>query len=112
MNKLVILWTDRDKVSAENMIFMYGLNSKLKGWWDEVTLIIWGASTELTANDETIQKSVKKMIDNGVHIKACKACAENLNAVEKLESIGVEVFYIGQTLTEYLKDKDVTVLTF
>lgn len=112
MNKLVILWTGGDKVSAENMIFMYGLNSKLKGWWEEVTLIIWGASTELTANDETIQDLVKKMIENSVKVKACKACAENLNAVEKLEDLGVDVFYIGATLTDYLKDKDVTVLTF
>ena len=40
---LFILWTNGNPITAEKMVFMYGINSLLKGWWEHVTLIIWGA---------------------------------------------------------------------
>ncbi|NLO58002.1 MAG: DsrE family protein, partial [Synergistaceae bacterium] len=43
--KLVVLWTSGEKETAMSMVMLYSLNSKLKGWWDEVTLLVWGAST-------------------------------------------------------------------
>jgi hypothetical protein len=46
-NHLYILWTNGDPVTAEKMVFMYGINSLLKQWWEKVTLIIWGAPTKL-----------------------------------------------------------------
>lgn len=111
MDKLVVLWKDGDKGSAINMVFMYALNAKVKGWWKEVVFIIWGASTELTVQDEDIQNLVKRMIESGVNVRACKKCAENLNAVEKLEELGVDVLYVGQAFTEYLKDPEAKVIT-
>lgn len=41
-NELVVLWTSGDREVALKMVFMYTLNSKLKGWWKDVTLIVWG----------------------------------------------------------------------
>jgi len=38
----VVLWTSGDKEVALKMVFMYTLNSRLKGWWDEIKLIIGG----------------------------------------------------------------------
>ncbi|MBV1757428.1 MAG: DsrE family protein [Dethiosulfatibacter sp.] len=111
MKKLVVLWTDGNKVSVENMIFMYTLNAKKKGWWEEVELIIWGAATELAASDEHIQELIKQMIQAGVNVRACKACAENLDKVQELESLGIEVLYIGQPFTEHLKDPETKVIT-
>ena len=73
--KLVVLWTSGDKEVALKMAFMYTCNSKKKGWWDDVTLLIWGRSANLTAKDSEIQEYIKKMIDQGVSIEACKACA-------------------------------------
>jgi len=35
------------KRTGMNMVMLYCLNSKLKGWWDEVTLLVWGAPTGL-----------------------------------------------------------------
>lgn len=40
-DKLIVLWTSGDKEVALNMVFMYTLNAKKKGWWDEVGLIVW-----------------------------------------------------------------------
>lgn len=39
-DKLVVLWTSGDRDVAMNMVFMYTLNAKLAGWWQDVTFIL------------------------------------------------------------------------
>lgn len=102
-DKLAILWTSKDKEVALNMLFMYTLNGKLRGWWDEIVLIIWGPSSKLVSEDIDIQEYIEKMIEVGVKIEACKACSDNYGVSKGLEDIGVEVKYMGEPLTEYLK---------
>ena len=109
-NHLYVLWTNDDPVTAEKMVFMYTINSLLHGWWEKVTLIVWGAPAKLVSENDDIQKKVKKALDTGVHITACKACADQLGVSEDLEKLGIEVKYWGEPLTEILKN-DETLLT-
>lgn len=101
--KLVVLWTSGDRDVALHMVMMYTLNSRLKNWWQDVTLLIWGASSKLLSQDEEIQLYIPKLKEVGVEVIACKKCAENLGVVEQLEQLGVNVFYTGETLTQFLK---------
>ncbi|MTI65807.1 MAG: DsrE family protein [Firmicutes bacterium] len=110
-DKLIILWTSRDREVALNMVFMYALNGKLRGWWDDITLIVWGPSSKLLSVDIELQDNIKKMIDIGVKVKACKACSENYGVTKDLENMGINVKYMGEPLTEYIK-KDAKILTF
>ena len=105
-NHLYILWTNADPITAEKMVFMYGINSRLKKWWEKVTLIIWGATTKLSAEHPEIQKKIKAAMDAGVHVTACKACADQLGATEALLKMNVEVIYWGEPLTRILKDDE------
>ena len=107
---LYILWTNADPITAEKMVFMYGANSLLKGWWDKVTLIIWGAPAKLSAENAEIQEKIKGALDAGVHVTACKACADQLGVTETLEKMNVEVKYWGEPLTKILKSGE-TLLT-
>jgi len=107
---LYILWTNADPVTAEKMVFMYGTNSLLKGWWEQVTLIIWGAPAKLSAESPEIQDKIKAALSAGVHITACKACADQLGVTETLEKMNVEVIYWGVPLTNILKNGE-TLLT-
>ena len=90
---------------------MYALNSKRLGWWKNVDLIIWGPSVQLATTDNQIQTELLEMKQAGVHIRACKDCADNYNASAKLEKLGVLVIYMGEPLTEILKS-DKKLLTF
>lgn len=99
---LYILWTSADPITAEKMLFMYAINSLIHGWWENVTLIIWGASAKLVGEDTNIQERVKEALEAGVHVTACKACADQLGVTETLEKLGVEVKYWGAPLTEVL----------
>jgi hypothetical protein len=102
-DKLYILWTSGDPITADKMVLMYALNSKLQGWWKEVTVVIWGASAKLVAEKETIQQKVLDLLDAGVKVEACKACADQIDVTTKLERIGVDVKYWGTDLTNILK---------
>ena len=107
---LYVLWTTDNPVIAERMIFMYTVNSLIHGWWEKVTLIIWGASAKLVSEDSNIQKMVKEALKAGVHITACKACADQLGVTETLERLDIEVKYWGIPLTEILMNEE-TLLT-
>lgn len=107
---LYILWTNDNPVTAEKMVFMYGINSILQGWWENVTIIIWGATVQLVCKNEVIQGKIKEALEEGVHITACRACADQLGLAEELESQGIEVKYWGKPLTDILKN-DETLIT-
>ena len=107
---LYILWTNGDPITAEKMVFMYGVNCLRKGWWNKVTLIIWGTPAKMSAENTEIQGKIKEALDAGVYITACKACADQLGVTETLEKMNVEVKYWGEPLTKILKSGE-TLLT-
>ncbi len=107
---LYVLWTNDNLITAEKMVFMYTINSLLHEWWEKVTLIVWGAPVKLVSENADIQKKVAEALDAGVHITACKACADQLGVTDDLLKLGIEVKYWGIPLTDILKDNE-TLLT-
>jgi hypothetical protein len=102
---LYILWTNADILTSEKMVFMYALNSLRRGWWKKITIIVWGAPAKLVSENELIQLKVKQAIEEGIHITACKACADQFGTTKKLEELNVEVKYWGEPLTDLIKKK-------
>jgi len=103
-NKLNILWTNSDPITADKMVFMYAINGKVNNWWQEITIIIWGSTAKLAAQDPTIQEKIRMALHIGIKVSACKACADQLGVGSELEALGVEVTYWGEKLTEILKE--------
>lgn len=110
-SRLAVLWTSGDPEVATKVAFMYTVNAKRQGWFDDVTLIVWGPSANLLAQNQEIQAGVADMAEAGVEVVACKACADSYGVSEILEGLGVEVKYMGRPLTDILKSDD-KVLTF
>lgn len=105
-----IIWTNADVEVAEKMVFMYGINSLLKGWWEESTIIIWGPTAKLAAEDSKVKKLIQQGIEAGVNLTACRACADMYGVTAELEAQGIEVIHWGEPLTRLLKN-DEKVLT-
>ncbi len=103
-DKLVVVWTSGDRDVALSMVFMYVGNAPRFGWWDDVTLIVWGASDRLLAEDEELQEKVKAMAEAGIKLEACKACADMYGVAPKLEELGIDVKYMGDVLSDYIKE--------
>jgi len=110
--KLMVVWTSADPDVADKVCLMYTHAAKAYGWFDEVTLVVWGPSQRLLIGDPTIQAKVKAMQEDGIVVQACVACARKLELVEPLEALGVDVKGMGVPLTEALKNPDTQVLTF
>lgn len=101
---LFVIWSSADPEVAHNVAFMYSHNSLLREWWDRVRLIIWGPSAKLAAEDEEIQDKLAAMMNDGVEVWACRACADNYGVSDKLESLGFNVVFVGTPVTEMLTD--------
>lgn len=106
MKKLNVLWTNADEITSEKMVLMYTINSIKYRWWDEITLIIWGSPAALVSENEKIQELIQYAIRSGINVTACKACADQLNVTEKLISLGIEVKYWGEGLTEIIQSNE------
>ena len=102
-NHLYVLWTNDNFITAEKMVFMYTTNAMLHGWWEKVSVIIWGATAQLWAENDEIKELISKAQEAGVFFTACKACADQLGVTQSLEKLDIEVIYWGDPLTRILK---------
>ena len=105
-NTLYILWTNDNIITAEKMVFMYAINAKRYGWWENVTLVVWGATAKLVAENERIQQLIVEARENGIYVTACKACSDQLGVSEILEAHDIDVQYLGIALTNVLKNDE------
>jgi hypothetical protein len=103
-DKLVVLWTSGDREVALKMVFMYTYNAKTRGWWEDITLVVWGPSAKILSEDEELQEYMKRIMEAGVTVKACKGCSDQYGISEKLEELGITVLYIGKEMTDYMKE--------
>jgi len=103
-NQLYILWTNADVLTSDKMVLMYATNSMLSKWWESVTVIIWGATAKLVAENDQIQTRIRLVQQAGVKFSACKACTDQLGTTDVLLGLGIEVIYWGEGLTEILKN--------
>jgi hypothetical protein len=110
-NQLAVVWSSGDSEVAHKVCFMYTQAAKGAGWFDDVTLIIWGPSSRLLAGDKELQSKIKAMIDSGVNVQACVVCADMYGVAETLRQMGITVRGMGQPLSDMLKS-DTKVLTF
>ena len=101
--RLAIIWTSGDREVALKMVFMYTYNSMRFGWWKDITLVVWGPSAKLLAEDEELQEYIAKIKEAGVTLKACKGCSDMYGVSDKLEELGITVKYMGE-ITTYIKE--------
>jgi hypothetical protein len=102
-SRLAVVWTSGDPEVAHRVCFMYTDNAKKQKWFDEVTLIVWGPSARLLAGDKDLQAEIKNMMNDGVKVQACLACADSYGVTEQLRKLGLEVKYMGKPLTDLIK---------
>lgn len=111
MNTLNILWTTDSADTAMLFINEYANDALSYKWWKKVRVILWGASIRLIQNNTFLQVNIMQMVNKGVEVVASKKCAADVGAVELLESLEVDVKYMGKELTEIMKDNAQYLLT-
>ena len=109
--RIAILWTSNDIELFTKVVYPYALNSKKMKWWDEVTLIIWGPSSKLLAENKTLHENISKLREAGVILTACKWCSDQYKVSDTLGNLEIDVKYMGKPLSEFLQN-NVKVLSF
>ena len=67
---LHILWTNADPVVFDKMVLMYAVNSLVRGWWEKVTVILWGETARLAAADPAVRERIVLSMEQGVKFSA------------------------------------------
>ena len=110
-NLLLIISTD----NVESMMkfpLLYGGVSIPRGYWKRVHIMFWGPSIKQAKSNIEIRKKVIDMKHDGVEFSSCIVCAEDYNAKDELEAIGIECIHTGDLLNEALQnDKKWATLT-
>ena len=101
---LHIIWANGDPVTSEDMVLMYAHNSILNGWWDRVTVVLWGAPQQTIFNNESVLLKLRLARNSGVEFSACVSCAIDLGLMEKLEEEQIETIRWGQKLSLLLQN--------
>jgi hypothetical protein len=105
-DRLTILWTNADPLTSRHMVMMYARNAKLNGWFDSVTVVLWGAPQRYVADDENIRLEMEIAKQAGVEFSACISCASRLNLTSELDELGIETVKWGEKLSDILKNKE------
>ena len=110
-NKLVLVWSSDDPMVADRVALMFSHAAKKASWFSDVTLIIWGPSAKLIAENKDLQSKIAQMRADGVKIEACIACANAYGVTDKLKGLEYNVLPMGKPLSTYLL-QGYQVLTF
>ena len=111
-DKLLIVWSSSDKEVAKKLVLLYGSVMLSREYWKEATIMIWGPSAKLLAEDLELQKMMKIVQETGVRFNACVVCTDDYGVSNKLESLGIELIHTGEMMTEALKSDQFSVITF
>ena len=90
---LHILWTNADPVVFDKMVLMYAVNSLVRGWWEKVTVILWGVTARLAAADPAVRERIVLAMEQGVKFSACITCAKELGVEQALRDMGYDFTY-------------------
>lgn len=111
-SRLTAVWISGDPDAALKMGLMYAHAAKRNGWFDEVSIIIWGPSQKLFVENAEVRTKVLQMMADGVKIEACIACANLYNLGDQIREHGIDVKGMGVPLSEALKAQSTSVLSF
>ena len=101
-NLLIIISTENEE-SILKFPLLYGGVSIPRGYWKRVHVIFWGPSIKVAVANDEVREKVKQMQSDGVEFSSCIVCAEDYNAVESLEAIGIECTHTGDILNVALQ---------
>ena len=108
---LVIIWTSGDRDVALKTVLSYALNSKLNGWMQNVTVLVWGPSVQLLAKDKMIQNVFTYMKQAGVTILVDKKCVDEYQLNNEITGLNLEIKSLGKPLSSFIQQRR-TILTF
>ena len=102
-DKVLIIISTSDAGKAQTGA-MYALNSLKHGWMEDVKLILFGPAQDLILQDEKFRNLVQQYQEIEENVVACKFISDRDEKSEALDKIGIQVKYVGEMISNYIKD--------
>jgi hypothetical protein len=99
---LVIISTAEIGVARTGM--MYALNALKHCWMEEVKIFFFGPAQQLLLEDEELQHYVQEYLSYQETAVACKFIADRDHITKPTDELGVKVAYVGQMISDLIKD--------
>ncbi len=96
---VIVATSDAEKASAG---VLYATNALSRGWMDEVRLVFFGPAEKLLLSDGKLQEQVAAFRALGAEAMACKYIADQQGVSASLESLGLQVKFVGKIISEHI----------
>ncbi len=97
---VIISSGDREKVLTA---LMYAKNNIKYGWIGDVQVVFFGPAENLLASDSDVRDSTAELANYGSPL-ACKFLSDRDGISGHIESVGVDVDYVGSIIADMLRD--------
>ena len=101
-DKVLVIISTGDKDAAKTGV-MWSMRCLQEGWMDEVKVIFFGPGERVLIENADVQSMVSQ-INEAEKVLACKFLADQEGTTDKIESLGVDVVYVGQVIADHIKD--------
>lgn len=101
-SKLLVVISTGEKEKALTGL-LYTTNVIRNQWIDDVRVFFFGPFEKLLAEDSEIQEWTTELA-NHQQPMACKFISDNHGVSEQLASLGVDVQYVGQPISDAIKE--------
>ena len=110
LNKIVVVWALKSPEVVREMVLAHTRDFKLRGFWDQVRLVMWGPSVTLFAKDEALQAELEELKNSGVEVQICKRSADGYDVTDKIASLKSDLVYMEDPFIEYQKEDWATMI--
>ena len=102
-DKILVILSTSDAGKAQTGA-MYALNALKHGWMEDIKLILFGPAQDLILQDEQFRNLVQQYQEIEENVVACKFISDRDEKSEALDKIGIQVKYVGEMISNYIKD--------
>ena len=104
MNNKIIVIISTGEAAKARAGAMYAVNALKHAWMEEVKLIFFGPAEELLLKDDELQNLLHDYQAENETALACKFVAKTENLEEDISSLGVDVRYVGEIISNLIKE--------
>ena len=101
-DKLLVIVSTGEKAKALAGI-AYAANALKQRWLGDVKVGFFGPSEALIAQDADVQRAAAALPEDASPF-ACKFIADQAGVTNQLASLGLDVHYVGETISRYIKE--------
>jgi hypothetical protein len=98
---VVVASSDRRVIKTA---LQYARRTVTEKFMKDIKVFLFGPSEEVIAHDTELQDFLKRFMNVGKGVLACKWCSDDYGVSDRLTELGVEVEYIGVFVSQAIRE--------